>query len=161
MFCTDRKKQYGRLESDGNNGTYRGEGSACVPEYTTEGAAGADIRAFIDTPVVIAPGSRALIPTGITVEIPPEYEIQVRPRSGLALKHGITVMNTPGTIDSDYRGEIGIVLYNSGSEPFTVQNGDRIAQLVLSKVPRAVFVQSDTLSGTDRSAGGYGSTGIQ
>lgn len=134
---------------------------ACVPEYTTEGAAGADIRAFIDTPVVIAPGSRALIPTGITVEIPPEYEIQVRPRSGLALKHGITVMNTPGTIDSDYRGEIGIVLYNSGSEPFTIQNGDRIAQLVLSKVPRAVFVQSDTLSGTDRSAGGYGSTGIQ
>ena len=134
---------------------------ACVPEYTTDGAAGADIRAFIDTPVVIAPGSRNLIPTGITVEIPPEYEIQVRPRSGLALKHGITVMNTPGTIDSDYRGEIGIVLYNSGSEPFTVQNGDRIAQLVLSKVPRAVFVQSDTLSGTGRSVGGYGSTGIQ
>lgn len=132
---------------------------AILPEYATDGSAGADIRAFITEPLVIMPGERSLIKTGITVEIPHGYEIQVRPRSGLALKHGITVMNTPGTIDSDYRGEVGIVLYNSGNEPFTVENGDRIAQLVLAEVPRALFTQTDSLSSTDRSDGGYGSTG--
>lgn len=132
---------------------------ATLPEYSTGGASGADIRAFLDDPVAIAPGDRALIPTGITVEIPPGYEIQVRPRSGLAMKHGITVMNTPGTIDSDYRGEIGVVLYNSGNDSFLVEPGDRIAQLVLAEVPRASFVLSDSLTETTRSAGGYGSTG--
>ncbi len=130
-----------------------------VPVYSTAGASGADIRAFIDAPITIPSGGRKLIPTGITVEIPEGYEIQVRPRSGLAVKHGITVMNTPGTIDSDYRGEIGIVLFNSGSESFVVENGDRIAQLVLAAVPRAHFVQTGSLSETDRSSGGYGSTG--
>lgn len=132
---------------------------ASLPEYSTTGASGADIRAFIHDPVIIPAGGRALISTGITVEIPAGFEIQVRPRSGLAMKHGITVMNTPGTIDSDYRGEIGIVLFNSGAEPFTVEPGDRIAQLVLAEVPRAAFIQSDFLSETDRSSGGYGSTG--
>ena len=132
---------------------------ASLPEYTTEGAAGADVRAFLDAPVIIPSGERRLIPTGITVEIPAGYEIQVRPRSGLALQNGITVMNTPGTIDSDYRGEIGIVLYNSDKDSFTVQHNDRIAQLVLSEVPRAMYTQSSTLTGTERSTGGYGSTG--
>lgn len=132
---------------------------ATLPAYSTEGASGADIRAFLNDPVVITPGSRALIPTGITVEIPHGYEIQVRPRSGLAMKHGITVMNTPGTIDSDYRGEIGIMLYNSGNDSFLVEHGDRIAQLVLAEVPRAAFILSESLSETTRSSGGYGSTG--
>lgn len=132
---------------------------ASLPLYATPGSAGADIRAFIDNPVIIASGERKLIPTGIFVEIPEGYEIQVRPRSGLAIKHGITVINSPGTIDSDYRGEIGIVLFNSGNEAFTVESGDRIAQLVLAAVPRAVFIQSNSLSETKRASGGYGSTG--
>src|SRR5512138_1474720 len=105
-----------------------------VPEYRTAGSAGADICAFLESPVTIAPGERKLITTGVYVEIPEGYEIQVRPRSGLALKHGVTVLNSPGTIDSDYRGEIGIVLINHGTEPFTVASGDRIAQLVVSSV---------------------------
>lgn len=132
---------------------------AIVPEYSTEGASGADIRAFLDAPIIVPAGGRKLVPTGITVEIPEGYEIQVRPRSGLAVKHGITVMNTPGTIDSDYRGEIGIVLFNSGTESFVVENGDRIAQLVLASVPRAKYILTESLSDTKRSSGGYGSTG--
>jgi dUTP pyrophosphatase len=130
-----------------------------VPEYRTAGSAGADICAFLESPVTIAPGERKLITTGVYVEIPEGYEIQVRPRSGLALKHGVTVLNSPGTIDSDYRGEIGIVLINHGSEPFTVANGDRIAQLVVSAVTVCSFERVDSLGLTERGSGGYGSTG--
>lgn len=134
------------------------EGSVS-PEYKTEGAAGADICAFIPNQVEIKPLERKLVPTGISVEIPVGYEIQVRPRSGLALKYGITVLNSPGTIDSDYRGEIGVVLVNLGSETFVVHNGDRIAQLVVAAVERCSFRTVDTLSSTSRADGGYGSTG--
>ncbi len=130
-----------------------------VPAYQTPGAAGADICACLDERVTIGPGERRLVPTGISVEIPEGFEIQVRPRSGLALKHGITVLNSPGTIDSDYRGEIGIVLYNSGESEFVVETGDRIAQIVCAPVARAAFAASDSLSDTSRGAGGYGSTG--
>lgn len=129
------------------------------PSYSTFGAAGADIRACITAPVVIKPGERALIPTGLLFEIPEGYEIQVRPRSGLALKHGITCLNSPGTIDSDYRGEIGVILINTGKEDFTVENNDRIAQIVLSPVIRADFVTTGILSETERGTGGFGSTG--
>lgn len=129
------------------------------PSYSTFGAAGADIRACITAPVVIKPGERALIPTGLLFEIPEGYEIQVRPRSGLALKHGITCLNSPGTIDSDYRGEIGVILINTGKEDFTVENNDRIAQIVLSPVIRADFVTTEILSETERGSGGFGSTG--
>lgn len=129
------------------------------PSYSTFGAAGADIRACITAPVVIKPGERALIPTGLLFEIPEGYEIQVRPRSGLALKHGITCLNSPGTIDSDYRGEIGVILINTGKEDFTVENNDRIAQIVLSPVMRADFVTTGILSETERGSGGFGSTG--
>jgi len=135
------------------------EEGAIIPEYKTEGAAGADICALLESPITIKVSERKLIPTGIRVEIPAGYEIQVRPRSGLAHKYGVTVLNAPGTIDSDYRGEIGVVLVNLGSEIFTVHNGDRIAQLVLAKCERALFIQTDTLSNTDRGEGGYGSTG--
>lgn len=130
-----------------------------LPSYATSGAAGADIRACITAPVVIKPGERALIPTGLLFEIPEGYEIQVRPRSGLALKHGITCLNSPGTIDSDYRGEIGVILINTGKEDFTVENNDRIAQIVLSPVIRADFVTTGILSETERGSGGFGSTG--
>lgn len=129
------------------------------PSYSTFWAAGADIRACITAPVVIKPGERALIPTGLLFEIPEGYEIQVRPRSGLALKHGITCLNSPGTIDSDYRGEIGVILINTGKEDFTVENNDRIAQIVLSPVIRADFVTTGILSETERGSGGFGSTG--
>lgn len=129
------------------------------PSYSTFGAAGADIRACITAPVVIKPGERALIPTGLLFEIPEGYEIQVRPRSGLALKHGITCLNSPGTIDSDYRGEIGVILINTGKEDFTVENNDRIAQIVLSPVVRADFIPVGNLSETERGTGGFGSTG--
>jgi len=135
------------------------EKGAVIPEYKTEGAAGADVCAFLESSITIKVTERKLIPTGIRVEIPAGYEIQVRPRSGLALKYGVTVLNAPGTIDSDYRGEIGVVLVNLGSENFTVNNGDRIAQLVCAKFERARFVRSLGLSGTDRGDGGYGSTG--
>jgi dUTP pyrophosphatase len=132
---------------------------ATVPEYKTAGASGADICAFLPEPLMLAPGERKLVPTGVFVEIPSGFEIQVRPRSGLALKHGVTVLNAPGTIDSDYRGEIGIVLINLGSETFHVSNGDRIAQLVVATTVRAEFIASDSLTDTARGAGGYGSTG--
>lgn len=132
---------------------------ALLPSYATPGSAGADIRAFLEKAIIISPGDRKLIQTGVFVEIPDGYEIQVRPRSGLAIKHGITLLNSPGTIDSDYRGEIGVILYNAGREPFTVENGDRIAQLVLASVPRAVFSHSESLTKTERASDGYGSTG--
>ncbi|HKL84728.1 MAG TPA: dUTP diphosphatase [Treponemataceae bacterium] len=134
-------------------------GNIRLPEYHSDGAAGADICAYLSTPVTILPGKRTLIPTGIQVSIPVGFEIQVRPRSGLALKHGISVLNAPGTIDSDYRGEIGVLLINHGDNPFVIEDGDRIAQLVLAPVVRAFFNVSETLTSTVRGSDGYGSTG--
>jgi dUTP pyrophosphatase len=130
-----------------------------VPEYQTTGSAGADLRACLDTPIEIHPGDRRLVPTGLRVEVPAGFEAQVRPRSGLAFKNGITVLNSPGTIDSDYRGEVGVVLHNAGKEIFVVQHGDRIAQLVVAPVCRATFEMHSSLTETDRGSGGYGSTG--
>lgn len=133
-----------------------------LPRYETPGSAGADVRANLPDRgrVEIAPGGRALVPTGLRIEIPEGYEIQVRPRSGLALRHGVTLPNTPGTIDSDYRGEIGVILLNTSDKIFVVTHGDRIAQLVLAPVVQGVFELSDAaLSGTARGDGGFGSTG--
>ncbi len=139
---------------------YTAKSGIVPPSYKTSGAAGADVCAFLDSPVVIGCGERAMIPTGLCFEIPEGYEIQVRPRSGLAAKNGVTVLNTPGTIDSDYRGEVKVILVNLGNEPFTVNNGDRIAQLVAAPVTQGVFVQAETLSDTSRGEGGFGSTGV-
>lgn len=133
---------------------------AVVPSYKTEGAAGADVCAFLTEPVTIAPGSFAMIPTGLFFEIPQGYEIQVRPRSGLAAKNGITVLNTPGTIDSDYRGELKIILINLGASAFVVNNGERIAQIIVSPVTIADFKLTDSLSDTERGEKGFGSTGV-
>lgn len=133
---------------------------ASAPSYESMGAAGADLRAYLpDGPVEIAPGARALVPTGVFMEIPAGWEVQVRPRSGLALKKGVTVLNSPGTIDSDYRGEVGVILANFGSDTFTVNHGDRIAQAVASMAPQAAFETASSLSETERGAGGFGSTG--
>lgn len=132
-----------------------------VPSYETSGAAGADVRAFLNEPVVIPVGKRAMIPTGLFFAIPEGFEIQVRPRSGLAAKNGVTVLNTPGTIDSDYRGEIKIILINLGDADFTVNNGDRIAQLIVAPVTQGIFVKTDKLDETERGAGGFGSTGVK
>jgi len=137
----------------------RAERGASLPEYKTQDAAGADVCARIDEPLVIAPGKRALIPTGLFMEIEPGFEVQVRARSGLALKQGITVLNSPGTIDADYRGEIGVLLVNHGDSPWTVTDGERIAQLIVAPVTRATFVTADALTETSRGSGGYGSTG--
>ncbi|HTR05031.1 MAG TPA: dUTP diphosphatase [Thermoanaerobaculia bacterium] len=128
-----------------------------LPAYATAGAAGCDLRAA--EPVTLAPGARALVPTGIAVAIPPGYEGQVRMRSGLAIRHGLTLLNGPGTIDSDYRGEIRVILANLGAEPVTVSRGDRIAQLVLAPVARARLEAVDALPATERHDGGFGSTG--
>jgi dUTP pyrophosphatase len=135
--------------------------SVPLPSYETSGAAGADIRANLPDrgTVELAPGARALIPTGLRIEIPAGYEVQIRPRSGLALKHGITLPNTPGTIDSDYRGPLGVILMNAGQESFTVAHGDRIAQMVVAPVLQARFEPVESLSDTTRGAGGFGSTG--
>lgn len=132
---------------------------AAAPEYQSPQAAGADLRALLDAPLAILPGARAMVPTGIAMELPPGYEAQVRPRSGLAAKHGIAVLNSPGTIDADYRGEIRVVLHNAGQEPFVVADGERIAQLVVAPVSRAAFAEAASLGGTDRGDGGFGSTG--
>ena len=131
-----------------------------IPSYKTEGAAGSDVCALLTEPVSIAPGSFAMIPTGLFFEIPKGYEIQVRPRSGLAAKNGITVLNTPGTIDSDYRGELKIILINLGKEVFVVNNGERIAQIIVSPVTVADFTITDSLSNTSRGEKGFGSTGV-
>jgi dUTP pyrophosphatase len=128
-----------------------------LPAYATDGAAGMDVLAAED--VTLAPGARHAVATGLALAIPPGYEIQVRPRSGLALKHGISVPNTPGTIDCDYRGEVKVILINHGAEAFTVRRGDRIAQLVLSPVVRASWLKVDELDETQRGEGGFGSTG--
>lgn len=128
-----------------------------LPAYATEGAAGMDVLSAED--VTIAPGGRHAVATGLALAIPPGFEIQVRPRSGLALKHGITVPNTPGTIDSDYRGELKVILINHGAEAFDIRRGDRVAQLVLAPVTRASWLETDELDDTARGAGGFGSTG--
>lgn len=132
---------------------------AQVPQYQTLGAAASDLCACIDDPVVLQPGDFQLVPTGIALEIPEGYEAQIRPRSGLALRHGITFPNSPGTIDSDYRGEIGIIMMNLGREPFTVNHGDRIAQMVIARHETVQFKEVDELSDTERKGGGFGSTG--
>ena len=131
-----------------------------LPHYATAGAAGMDIRANILQTIVLAPLERMLIPTGIFMEIPIGYEVQVRPRSGLALKNGITCLNTPGTIDCDYRGEIKVLLINLSNEPQSINNNDRIAQLIVAKVEKAILTQVDQLNETERAAGGFGHTGV-
>lgn len=141
--------------------TEEADRSLPLPSYETPGAAGADLRANLPdrSGITLAPGERALIPTGLRVEIPPGFEMQVRPRSGLALKKGLSLPNTPGTIDSDYRGPLGIILINHGQSPVTITHGDRIAQAVIAPVVQARFELTDTLSDTVRGEGGFGSTG--
>lgn len=131
-----------------------------IPSYATPGSAGLDLAAAIDQPVTLASGERALIPTGLSVAIPVGFEGQVRPRSGLALRHGIGMVNAPGTIDSDYRGEVCVLLVNLGDQPFVLRRGDRIAQLVISPVARVIVAESDVLDSTVRGAGGFGHTGV-
>ena len=135
--------------------------SVPLPSYETAGAAGADVRANLPdkASIVLEPGQRALVPTGLRIEIPNGYEVQVRPRSGLALKHGITLPNTPGTIDSDYRGPLGVIVLNAGQDAFEITHGERIAQLIVAPVVQAIFESAETLSDTERGAGGFGSTG--
>ncbi|MCR5285999.1 MAG: dUTP diphosphatase [Treponema sp.] len=133
---------------------------AVIPEYKTAGAAGADVCALIESDLLLKAGSRAIIPTGLFFEIPEGYEIQVRPRSGLAAKNGVTVLNTPGTIDSDYRGELKIILINLGEEDFTIHRGDRIAQIIFAPVIQAAFLPVQELSLTERGSSGFGSTGV-
>jgi len=132
-----------------------------LPAYETEHAAGMDLRAAVpdDAPVRLAPGQRALIPTGLAIALPEGYEAQVRPRSGLALKHGLTCLNSPGTVDADYRGELAVILINLGQEPFEIRRGERIAQMVIAPVTRAAWRLVEALPETARGAGGFGSTG--
>lgn len=129
------------------------------PAYSTEHSAGMDLRANINSPVVLKPMERKLIPTGLFIELPQGYEAQIRPRSGLAIKSGITVLNTPGTIDADYRGEIGVILINLSSEDFTINDGDRVCQMIIAKHERANWENVDILNQTERAAGGFGHTG--
>lgn len=137
------------------------EEGAVAPSYATSGSAGADIRAFIDRPIYIFGGSSQVVNTGLRMRVPEGYEVQIRPRSGLAVKNNITVLNSPGTIDSDYRGEVRVILVNHGTEGFVVRNGDKIAQMVLAPVTRAEFVIGEVEVDTERGTGGFGSTGIQ
>lgn len=130
-----------------------------LPEYATEHSAGMDLRANIDAPIVLGPLERKVVPTGIFIELPEGYEAQIRPRSGLAAKFGITCLNTPGTIDADYRGEIGVILANVSNEPFTITDGERICQMVIAKYTKAELIEVDQLSDTSRGVGGFGSTG--
>jgi len=132
-----------------------------LPEYTTEGSSGLDLRAAVENDLIIEKGKFALVPTNLRVEIPYGYEIQVRPRSGLAAKNGIGVLNSPGTIDSDYRGEIKIILFNFGSEDFVIKRGDRIAQMILSKVYKMVLEETHELNNSQRGVGGFGHTGTK
>jgi len=134
-----------------------------LPTYETAGAAGADVRACLETvnaQIIIMPGKRALVPTGLACAIPAGFEIQVRPRSGLSLKHGVTVLNAPGTIDSDYRGPLGVILINHGEMPFTIRHGDRVAQFVVARVGQMPMAITEDLDDTARGQGGYGSTGV-
>ena len=132
-----------------------------LPAYQSAHAAGLDLLAAVpeDTPLTMQPGQRALVPTGLMIAVPPGHEAQVRPRSGLAFKHGVTVLNSPGTVDADYRGEVSVLLINHGEEPFTIRRGERIAQLVIAAVTQANLVVVASLSSTDRGSGGFGSTG--
>ena len=132
-----------------------------LPVYETSGSAGMDLRAAVaeDAPLTLAPGARALVPTGLRIALEPGYEAQVRPRSGLALKHGLTCLNSPGTIDSDYRGEVGVILINHGEEPFVIRRGERIAQLVIARHEQATLIEVEALDETARGTGGFGSTG--
>lgn len=130
-----------------------------LPSYATAGAAGMDVRAAVDQPLRLEPGDRAMVPTGIAIALPSGYECQVRPRSGLAVKHGISMVNNPGTVDEDYRGEIAVLLINHGTEPFTIERGERIAQIVIARYERVEWEQVDELPESDRGAGGFGSTG--
>ena len=157
----------GKTDTEGNRGqsapvllVKKKDERVALPAYETDGASGMDLRAFIESDVSIAPLQRARIQTGLYVEIPKGYEAQVRPRSGLAARHGITILNAPGTIDSDYRGEVEVILVNFGTDPFFVRSGDRIAQLVISPVTQAVVSEIEHLSETNRGAGGFGSTGV-
>ncbi|MDE6197982.1 MAG: dUTP diphosphatase [Muribaculaceae bacterium] len=132
-----------------------------LPSYSTPQAAGMDLRAAVAEPVVIAPGQRALIPTGLRVELPDGYEMQLRPRSGLALRSGITLLNSPGTIDADYRGEIGVIMINHSDVPFTVERGDRICQAVIARYEKVAWLDCDTLTDSERGEGGFGHSGVK
>lgn len=136
-------------------------GSQQLPAYATPESAGMDLRANVAEPVVLRPLERRIIPTGLYMALPPGYEAQVRPRSGLAFKYGITVLNSPGTIDSDYRGELGVLLVNLSNEDFTIQAGERIAQMVIARHEQGEFVEVEELDDTERGAGGYGHTGVK
>ena len=137
------------------------KGHQPLPQYATEQSAGMDLRANLDAPVELKPMERRLIPTGLHISLPKGYEAQVRPRSGLALKKGITVLNTPGTIDADYRGEIGVVLINLSQETFIVEDGERIAQMVIARYEQGAFIPVEVLDETERGEGGYGHTGVK
>ena len=132
-----------------------------LPAYATELSAGMDLRANIDEPMVLKPMERRLVPTGLHIALPVGYEAQVRPRSGLALKKGITVLNAPGTVDADYRGDVGVILINLSDEPFTIEDGERIAQMVIARHEHAEFIPVDVLDETERGEGGYGHTGVK
>jgi len=130
-----------------------------LPEYATLDSAGLDLLAAVEDEMLLQPGARAIVPTGLTIALPPGYEAQVRPRSGLAVKHGVTVLNSPGTIDADYRGEVGVIMANLGDEPFAISRGMRVAQLVVAPVTRVAWEPMDALPQSDRGTGGFGSTG--
>lgn len=132
-----------------------------LPAHATAHSAGVDLVAAVSGDLVLEPGGRALVPTGLAIELPEGFEAQVRPRSGLALKHGVTVLNAPGTIDADYRGEVGVILINLGDQPFTVRRGERIAQMVVAPVAFIAWLESDTLNPSERGQGGFGSTGVK
>ena len=132
-----------------------------LPSYASTGSSGCDLRASVEAPVTLNPGEVKLIPTGLAISVPPGYEAQIRPRSGIALKHGVGMVNAPGTIDADYRGEIGIILINWGKNPFVIQDGDRIAQMVIARVCRAEIREVEELDETERGAGGFGHSGIK
>ena len=132
-----------------------------LPQYATSQSAGIDLRANLSEAVTLKPMERKLIPTGLFIELPEGYEAQIRPRSGLALKHGITVLNTPGTIDADYRGEIGVILINLSNEDFTIEHGERICQMVIARHEQAEWIQVEELNETERGTGGYGHTGVK
>ncbi len=134
-------------------------GDATLPAYATDASSGMDLRAYLEQPIVLKPFERALIPTGLAMAIPEGHEAQVRPRSGLAINHGVTVLNTPGTIDADYRGEVKVILINLGSEPFEIKNGDRIAQVIFKRTERAAWQVVEKLPESGRGEGGFGSTG--
>lgn len=137
------------------------KGRQQLPAYATSQSAGMDLRANIDTPITLRPMERRIIPTGLYIALPPGFEAQVRPRSGLALKHGITVLNSPGTIDADYRGEIGVLLVNLSTDDFIITEGERIAQMVIARHEQGKFELTDELDDTERGAGGYGHTGVK